>query len=104
MLTKFQTGRCTFLRILWLSKLQPILEYGSAVWSSFVNKETLLAIDTFQKEYFRKAMGLPPNTSGVALLTDLSIMKMSFRFERARSTLRVKLDFTRRENRGVYWY
>merc|ERR1712035_10999 len=45
-------------------------------------------------DYFRKAMGLPSNTSGVGLLTDFSIMKMSLRFERERAKLQAKLDFS----------
>ena len=69
LLNKFQTERCTFLRILWLSKLHPIIEYGSAVWTSFVTQNTIDTIDKFQQHYFRKAMGLPSNTSGVGLLT-----------------------------------
>ena len=92
LLAKFQTGRCTFLRILWLSKIQSIIEYGSAVWSSYVNKHTLQALDTFQVEYFRKAMGLPKKTSGLGLLCDISVMRTSLRLERERVKLRAKLD------------
>ena len=49
LLGKVRTGRCTFLRILWLSKIQPILEYGSAVWTSFIRHNTLEQINFFQK-------------------------------------------------------
>ena len=51
LLGKVKTGRCTFLRILWLSKIQPILEYGSAVWTSFIHHDTLKHINFFQKEF-----------------------------------------------------
>ena len=92
LLSKLKTGRCTFLRILWLSKIQPILEYGSAVWSSFISRDSLQNIDFFQKEFFRKSMGLPPKTSGSGLLCDFSIMSMSLRYERERVKLRARLD------------
>ena len=52
LLSKTKTGRCTFLRVLWMSKISPILEYCSGVWSSFVTQDTLKTIDSFQKEYF----------------------------------------------------
>ena len=92
LLGKIKTGRCTFLRILWLSKIQPVLEYGSAVWSSFIKKDTMKLINFFQKEFFRKAMGLPSKTCCSGLLCDFSIMQMSLRYERARWKLRTMFD------------
>ena len=91
LLGKIKTGRCTFLRVLWLSKIQPVLEYGCAVWSSFIKKDTMNSINFFQKEFFRKAMGLPSKTCCSALLCDFSIMQMSLRYERARWKLRTML-------------
>ena len=92
-LSKCKTGRCTFLRILWQSKISPILEYASGVWSSFVTQGTLDKVDRFQKEFFRKAMGLPSKTSGAALLCDFAVVRQSLRFEANRMKLRAKLDF-----------
>ena len=86
------SGRVTFLRVLWQSRIRPILEYGSSVWSCFVDKSTLVAIDNFQMQYFRRAIGMPKKTSLDALLCDISVLKQSFRFERERAKLKVKLD------------
>jgi len=92
LLSKLQTGRCTFLRILWESKLRPILEYGSSMWSNFVHKSTLAAVDNFQAEFFRKAMGIPKKTSKDAILCDIAVLRQSYRFERERVRFRAKID------------
>ena len=92
LLSKLQTGRCTFLRILWNSKISPTLEYGSAVWSSYVDNSTIAAVNNFQREYFRKAMGLPKKTSFEAMLCDAAVLKQSHKFEIERTKLRIKLD------------
>ena len=76
-----------------MNKISPILEYGSAVWSSFVSQDTLNKIDRFQKEYFRKAMGLPSRSPCADILCDFSVVRQSLRFESNRMKLRAKLEF-----------
>eukprot|EP00493_Phyllostaurus_siculus_P016915 UN17174 len=71
-----------------MSKISPILEYGSSVWSLFVTQDTLKTVDSFQKEYFRKALGLPAGTLGSAILCDIAVIRQSLRFEANRFKLR----------------
>ena len=92
LLKNCKTGRATFLRVLWRGKISPILEYGAGVWSSFVSQNTLDTIDKFQKEYFRKAMGLPRGTCSSALLCDIAVVRQSLRFQTARMKLRAQLE------------
>ena len=69
-----------------------MLEYGSAVWSNFIDKSTFAAVDNFQGEYFRKALGIPKKTSHDAMLCDIAILRQSLRFERERSKLKMNVD------------
>ena len=59
----------------------------------FVTQDTLNTIDSFQKDYFRKALGLPTGTSGSSILYDIAVVRQSLRFEANRIKLRAKLEY-----------
>jgi len=76
-LTK-RTGntRKSFLRLLWNSKISPVLEYGAPLWSSLISQNNISKIDSLQFQYFRKGLELPQATGRDALLTDLGIPRL----------------------------
>ena len=73
------TGSCrrSFLRILWNSKIRPILEYASEIWSGQIPKQLSDEIDKIQFHFFRKGLRLPTRTPRAALLTDLAVTSVS---------------------------
>lgn len=85
-------SRCTFSRILWKSKLQPIVEYGAAIWSLSTGCEVIDAIDNVQTTLLRKAMGVPSYASADGVLMELGITRCSIRLRarRVRLELRVR--------------
>ena len=95
LLKGIQIGRCTFLRVLWFSKIIPILEYGSSIWSSSISGKVdpLKKIDSLQGEFFRSSMGLPSGTSHDAIIVDLAVPKQSLRFSFCRKKLKARMDF-----------
>ena len=75
------TARTVFIRIFWLTKLRPVLEYSASTWMGNVSKSVMEEIDKLQMKFLRRSLGLPSFTKGTNLLMELGIQRQSLRLQ-----------------------
>lgn len=86
------TLRCTFARGFWMSKLQPILEYGGHVWRNSVTETVGKKLDKLQCKFLKSLAGLPQCTPNDTVLVDFAIQKISTRIESNKIKEHLKME------------
>ena len=74
----------------WSTKLRPIIEYGSPLWSIDINDISVKKIENIQIKFFRELIRLSTRSCKRALLLDHSITDIRLRIKTEKEKFRVK--------------
>ena len=73
------SAKSNFIRIFWVTKLRPVIEYAASTWMGNISQKNLDDIDNLQINFFRSSLGLPPFTRGEDILMDCAVHLQSLR-------------------------
>ena len=98
------SGKTMFGKIFWNTKLRPIIEYGSPIWSVNVNKTSMQNVEDVQTTFFREINRFSSRSCKKAILIDQSINDVKLRIlaEKEKHLIKCKMGLVPEKIEQLY--